>query len=230
MLSGSSDESGIASYLWDFGDGSIGSGVTTTHTYANSGTYPAKVTIQDSSGNIATAIVSVTVAPQSSPTPSASPTIKPAASANPTSKPTPIPTPSLSPTISPTLQPSATTQIPELNIEMVLVLLAASILVLALIFKRSRKQTKSTLAFLSEGPNLSKQIFYNESIRVGSYGIYCIQTLKCRKMDRTILALPSDLKARAIQLYSAPHVGILALQLSIVSFCGCGFSAVTISW
>ena len=128
---GSSDVSGIASYLWDFGDGSVGSGVTTTHTYVNSGTYPAKVTIQDSAGNIATATVSVTVAPQPTPTPSPSP--------SPTIKPTPtITSPSPAQT-SQSPSPSATPQVPELNIQIILILLAASTLMLALIFKRSRK-------------------------------------------------------------------------------------------
>jgi hypothetical protein len=126
----SSDESGIVSYLWDFGDGSVGSGVTTTHTYANSGTYPAKVTIQDSSGNIATATVSVTVTPQPTPTPSPSPTIKPTPTIT---SPSPTPTPSQTP------DSSATPQVPELNIEMVFILLAASTLVLVLIFNRNRK-------------------------------------------------------------------------------------------
>ena len=126
---GSSDVSGIASYLWDFGDGSVGSGVTTTHTYVNSGTYPAKVTIQDSAGNIATATVSVTVTPQPTLTPSPSPTIKPTPTIT---SPSPTQT-SQSPS------PSATPQVPELNIQIILILLAASTLMLALIFKRSRK-------------------------------------------------------------------------------------------
>ena len=74
--------------------------------------------------------------PTPTPNPTTSPTIKPAATASPS---TPTPTPSLSPTNSPTIQPSPTPQIPEVNIEMLLILLAASTLVLALIFKRSRK-------------------------------------------------------------------------------------------
>ena len=59
------------------------------------------------------------------PQPTLSPTIKPAITDSPSPTPTPLPT--------------ATPQAPELNIEMVLVLLAASTLMLALIFKRSRK-------------------------------------------------------------------------------------------
>jgi hypothetical protein len=73
--------------------------------------------------------------PKPTPSPTLTPTIKPAATASPS----PTPTTSLSPSNSPTVQPSATPQAPELNIEMVLVLLAASTLMLALIFKRSRK-------------------------------------------------------------------------------------------
>ncbi len=32
---------------WDFGDGSIGGGVVTGHTYANAGTYVATLTVTD---------------------------------------------------------------------------------------------------------------------------------------------------------------------------------------
>ncbi len=49
--SASSDSDGsIAEYLWDFGDGSTGSGVNPVHTYANSGTYTVKLTVKDDKG------------------------------------------------------------------------------------------------------------------------------------------------------------------------------------
>jgi PKD repeat protein len=57
----SSDEVGIVSYLWDFGDGSTGTGKTATHTYSSAGTYAAKLTVQDAAGNTETSNVSVTV-------------------------------------------------------------------------------------------------------------------------------------------------------------------------
>lgn len=40
----------ITSYGWDFGDGSNGSGITTIHTYENSGSYTVQLTITDDDG------------------------------------------------------------------------------------------------------------------------------------------------------------------------------------
>lgn len=48
--SASSDDGGIASYQWDFGDGTTGSGKTASHTYATAGTYPVTLTITDARG------------------------------------------------------------------------------------------------------------------------------------------------------------------------------------
>ena len=45
----------IVSYTWDFGDGQTGSGRTTTHTYALSGTYRVRLTITDGFGRSAQA-------------------------------------------------------------------------------------------------------------------------------------------------------------------------------
>ncbi len=59
--SGSSDNLGIASYAWDFGDGSSDVGVTASHAYATPGAYTATLTVWDYSGNVATATVQVTV-------------------------------------------------------------------------------------------------------------------------------------------------------------------------
>jgi hypothetical protein len=75
--------------------------------------------------------------PTATSSPTDSLTIKPAATASPLS--TPTPTPSPSPTNSPTTEPSPTPQIPEVNIEMLLILLSASTLLMALIIKRRRK-------------------------------------------------------------------------------------------
>jgi PKD repeat protein len=49
--SGSSDPSGtISSYQWSWGDGSLSTGVTSTHTFAKSGTYRITLTVTDPSG------------------------------------------------------------------------------------------------------------------------------------------------------------------------------------
>ncbi len=66
--SGSADPDGtIVSYLWDFGDGSTGSGTVTSHSYANLGTYTVRLTVADNLGatNTQTYTVTVTAAPQS---------------------------------------------------------------------------------------------------------------------------------------------------------------------
>lgn len=43
----STDDAGIVSYTWDFGDGNTGTGVTADHTYAAPGTYTVELTVQD---------------------------------------------------------------------------------------------------------------------------------------------------------------------------------------
>lgn len=64
----------IASYLWDFGDGSTATTQSAPHTYANAGTYTAKLTIADASGKTSFATTTVTVASAPTPVPTTPPT------------------------------------------------------------------------------------------------------------------------------------------------------------
>jgi hypothetical protein len=60
--SGSSDSDGtIASYAWNLGDGTSGSGMTTTHAYASAGTYLATLMVTDNSGATASSSVTITI-------------------------------------------------------------------------------------------------------------------------------------------------------------------------
>lgn len=53
----------IQSYYWDFGDGSYGSGITTSHQYAVPSVYTPMLTVTDNSGATGTSWTSVTVNP-----------------------------------------------------------------------------------------------------------------------------------------------------------------------
>jgi PKD repeat protein len=57
----SSDDLGIASYAWQFGDGSTGSGSTVTHTYTTLGNFTAQLTVTDTIGQTATSSTTISV-------------------------------------------------------------------------------------------------------------------------------------------------------------------------
>ncbi len=60
--SGSSDPDGsIVSYAWNFGDGSTGSGVSTSHTYNSAGNYTATLIVTDDSGQTASDNITINV-------------------------------------------------------------------------------------------------------------------------------------------------------------------------
>jgi PKD repeat protein len=60
---GSADPDGtIASYAWDFGDGSTGTGAKPTHTYGAAGTFPVTLTVTDNGGGATSITNPVTVA------------------------------------------------------------------------------------------------------------------------------------------------------------------------
>ena len=60
--SASNDPDGsIVSYEWNFGDGNIGSGATTSHTYVSSGTYTVTLTVTDSGKQTAKVTHSATI-------------------------------------------------------------------------------------------------------------------------------------------------------------------------
>lgn len=59
--SGSSDNIGIVSYHWSFGDDSNGTGITTTHVYTATGVYTVVLTVTDASGNTSTDVITVTI-------------------------------------------------------------------------------------------------------------------------------------------------------------------------
>lgn len=59
--SASADNFGIVRYEWDFGDGTVSNGHTVGHAYRNPGTYQARLTVWDSSGNVDSQLVTVTV-------------------------------------------------------------------------------------------------------------------------------------------------------------------------
>lgn len=64
--SGSSDDNGISSYSWAFGDDASGTGVTTSHGYAAGGSYTVTLTVTDGAGQSDSQSRTVTVTAPSS--------------------------------------------------------------------------------------------------------------------------------------------------------------------
>ena len=69
--SASSDPDGsIIAYRWDFGDGGTGSGVTVTHKYRAAGSYTVVLVVEDNSGYLGSASLTLSAANGSAPNPS----------------------------------------------------------------------------------------------------------------------------------------------------------------
>src|SRR5207249_587722 len=66
--SASTDNLGMATYAWNFGDGSTASGTSVSHSYATPGAYSATLTVTDRSGNTGSAVVTITVRDTVAPT------------------------------------------------------------------------------------------------------------------------------------------------------------------
>lgn len=59
--SNSTDDGNIVDYSWNFGDGNLGDGVTTGHSYPAAGSYPVSLTVTDDDGVAASASLDVQV-------------------------------------------------------------------------------------------------------------------------------------------------------------------------
>ena len=62
--SGSTDDNGISSYSWNFGDGTYGSGINTTHTYSTVGVYDITLSVIDEEGLLDNTTLTITVTPE----------------------------------------------------------------------------------------------------------------------------------------------------------------------
>lgn len=105
----------IASFEWDFGDGTTGTGATTSHTYATPGEYFAQLNVTDNNGNVnpQPLLYLITVG-QAGPNPTPTPTPTPGGTPTPTPTPVPGATPGpgdVDPTFDATVQGNTSTQI-----------------------------------------------------------------------------------------------------------------------
>ena len=66
---GCSDDTGIVSYEWDFGDGTTGTGVTASHTYPMKGNYAITLRVADAAGNFGIDTLMINVATSADPIP-----------------------------------------------------------------------------------------------------------------------------------------------------------------
>ena len=67
IVSNIPEDTVAVSYRWTFGDGTKGSGETTTHTYEKAGTYEVTLRVIDSAGRVGETMETVTVSEDKSP-------------------------------------------------------------------------------------------------------------------------------------------------------------------
>ena len=121
MFDGSQSTPGsspIASYEWDFGDGSTASGATVTNPYANPGTYGVTLTVTGEDGlSDSEGPVQVTIHEGAAPTPTEgpAPTDAPQPTAAPLPTDTPVPAPTAPPQPTETPVPEPTVLPPTIN-------------------------------------------------------------------------------------------------------------------
>jgi hypothetical protein len=139
--SGSSDNVGIASYIWKFGDGNTTSGVAMIHTYVP-GNYTVSLSVIDFAGNNATMSYNIRV-PDLSALPSATPTAHP--TANPTVNPTIHPTATATPP--PESTPTGFDSTWAIIIVAVIVIVVGSLAIVLLLMKRSKPAPPAPSAF-----------------------------------------------------------------------------------
>ena len=143
--SGSFDGSGLVSYVWDFGDGAHGSGMSASHVYLSSGSFVATLTVTDLAGNTAADTVSIIIQPQPTPTPTLTPSPTPTQTPMPTQISTPAPssTPSAS---TPSPKPNPVLSISRMSLSQSFTIVLAAIVIGAIIIgvvvrRKKRAQT-----------------------------------------------------------------------------------------
>ncbi len=134
----STDDIGLDSCIWDFGDGSTSDSVELTHTYAAVGTYNVTLTVFDLAGNNASLSSSLTV-----------PDISATSTATPTPLPTVNPTATTQPTVTPPPEstPTGFDSTWAIIIVAVIVIVVGSLAIVLLLMKRSKPAPPAPAAF-----------------------------------------------------------------------------------
>jgi PKD repeat protein len=129
------DNYGIVSFDWTFGDDKTGTGVTTTHAYAEPGNYTGTLTVKDAAGNIGKTGFRLTIPDISQATPTPTPT------AAPTTIPTPTPTAEPTTTPSPTPTPTTSEPLTTTLVWIIVALIGVVIIVVAVVLVRRKPKT-----------------------------------------------------------------------------------------